>query len=249
MAAGRVAGCRLLHQSRHVHAIRGRRDYAVTFQVGRIVHGRQHRAAAALVGGDELAGQRRLPEHQVVGIGHHERVVAGEVAGQQQRVTGAEHPLLAHEGDRALRRGQPRPGGRAAAARQCLLQLQVAVEVVFQHALAAGGDYQQVTDPGVHQLADDEVERRPVQQRQHLLRHGAGGRQKPRAVAGGQNNSLHPYRCTANRCRTETRRPRELTVCRARASMRRRCTDITRWPASSGQAPPSGQAPRPHPAQ
>ena len=51
------------------------------------------------------------------------------------------------------------------------LQLDVLVEVVFQRALAAAGDEQQVIEPSGNGFFDDKLDRWLVDDGQHFLRH------------------------------------------------------------------------------
>ena len=63
-------------------------------------------------------------------------------------------------------------------------QLELPVEMIFDDALVAAGDEDEMLDAGLARLVDDMLNQRPVDHRQHLLRHGLGGRQKPGAEAG-----------------------------------------------------------------
>jgi len=143
---------RLLHDAGDVQAVFGQRHHAVAFQVGRIVLDGQHAAAGPLVGVDQLARERRLADVQVIGEHDHERGFTRERLGQQDRLAGAEHPLLPQEEEPARRHGD-RPLLVIRALRfEHLLQLHLAVDVVFQGALAARGDEQDVLDSGIPQL-------------------------------------------------------------------------------------------------
>jgi hypothetical protein len=62
-----------------------------------------------------------------------------------------------------------------------VLQLERAVEVVFEGPLAATGDDQDVGDPGPDGLLHHVLDGRFVYQRQHLLRLGLGRREEPGA--------------------------------------------------------------------
>ena len=72
----------------------------------------------------------------------------------------------------------------AAALLQRRLQLELAVEVVLQHALAAGGDENELIDPGGARLVDHVLDERPVDQGEHFLGHRLGGGQEPGAETG-----------------------------------------------------------------
>ena len=70
------------------------------------------------------------------------------------------------------------------------LQLELAVEMVLDDALVAAGDEDEMLDAGLAGLVDDVLDQRPVDHRQHLLRHGLGRRQEPGAEAGHGENRL-----------------------------------------------------------
>ena len=69
-------------------------------------------------------------------------------------------------------------------------QLELAVEMVLDDALVAAGDEDEMLDAGLARLVDDVLDQRPVDHRQHLLRHGLGGRQEPGAEAGDGENGF-----------------------------------------------------------
>ena len=56
--------------------------------------------------------------------------------------------------------------------------------MVLDHGLVAAGDEDEVLDAGLARLVDDVLDERPVDDRQHFLRHGLGRRQEPGAEAG-----------------------------------------------------------------
>ena len=64
------------------------------------------------------------------------------------------------------------------------LELELAVEMVLDHALVAAGDEDEMLDAGLARLVDHVLDQRPVDHRQHLLRHRLGGRQEAGAEAG-----------------------------------------------------------------
>jgi len=70
------------------------------------------------------------------------------------------------------------------------VQLGRPIEVILDRLLAPSRDDQDVGEPGADRLLDDELDRRRVDQRQHLLGHGLGGRQEPGAEAGGGDDGL-----------------------------------------------------------
>ena len=60
--------------------------------------------------------------------------------------------------------------------------------MVLDRRFVAAGDEDEMLDAGLARLVDDVLQHRPVDDRQHFLRHGLGRRQKSRAEAGdGQN--------------------------------------------------------------
>ena len=69
---------------------------------------------------------------------------------------------------------------------EVVLELEVAVEVVLDGALAATGDDEDVVDAGAHGLLDHVLDGRLVDDRQHLLRLAfvAGRNRVPRPAAG-----------------------------------------------------------------
>ena len=73
---------------------------------------------------------------------------------------------------------------------EVVLELEVAVEVVLDRALAAAGDDEDVGEPGPHRLLDHVLDRRLVDDRQHLLGLALGGRQEPGPEARGGDHRL-----------------------------------------------------------
>ncbi len=74
--------------------------------------------------------------------------------------------------------------GLLAALRQGQLKLELAVEMVLDHAFVAAGDEDQMLDAGLARLIHHVLDERPVHHRQHFLRHGLGRRQEAGAEAG-----------------------------------------------------------------
>src|SRR5262249_25958868 len=60
-----------------------------------------------------------------------------------------------------------------------VLELELAVEMVLDDALVAPGDEDEMLDAGLARLVDHVLDQRPVDHRQHLLRHRLGRRQEP----------------------------------------------------------------------
>ena len=71
-----------------------------------------------------------------------------------------------------------------------MLQLELAVEMVLDDALVAAGDEDEMLDAGLARLVDHMLDQRPVDDRQHLLRHGLGGGQEAGAEAGDRENGF-----------------------------------------------------------
>src|SRR5262249_32227153 len=68
--------------------------------------------------------------------------------------------------------------------------LELAVEMVLDDSLVAAGDEDEVLDAGLARLVDHMLNQRPVDHRQHLLRHGLGGREEPGAQPGDRENGF-----------------------------------------------------------
>ena len=62
--------------------------------------------------------------------------------------------------------------------------------MVLDHALVAPGDENEMLDAGLARLVDHVLDQRPVDHRQHLLRHRLGGGQKAGAEAGDGKNGF-----------------------------------------------------------
>jgi len=69
--------------------------------------------------------------------------------------------------------------------------------MVFDDRLVAAGDEDEMFDAGLARLIDDILDDRPVDDGQHLLGDGLGGREEPRAETGDRENclanSLHAF--------------------------------------------------------
>jgi hypothetical protein len=68
------------------------------------------------------------------------------------------------------------------------LKLELPVKVVFNDPFVAPGHENEVFDSGLTGLVNDMLNKRPIDNRQHFLRHSFSGRQEPGAEAGyGEN--------------------------------------------------------------
>ena len=131
--------------------------------------------------------------HQHVGQQQCERLVPDQLARAPDRMAQAQRQLLAGEA-RGARSGQVAGQGLeiggALALRERALELELAVEMVLDHRLVAAGDKDEMLDPGLARLVDDVLDQRPVDHRQHLLRHRLGGGQESGAQPGDRENGF-----------------------------------------------------------
>ena len=122
-----------------------------------------------------------------------ERLAADQFARAPHRVAEPERLLLAGKARRARDRqllGEEFQRVVLLALEQRHFQLELAVEMVLDDALVAAGDEDEMLDAGLAGLVDHVLDQRPVDHRQHLFRHGLGGRQEPGAEAGHGKNRL-----------------------------------------------------------
>ena len=131
--------------------------------------------------------------HQHVGQQQGERFVADQFARAPDRVAETEWRLLAREacgsGPRQIAR-QRLEIGMALALVQGMLQLELAIEVILNDCLVTAGDEDEILDTGFARLVDHMLDQRPIDHRQHFLRHGLGGGQKSGAEAGDGEDSF-----------------------------------------------------------
>ena len=142
---------------------------------------------------DHLRDAARLVLHQDVRQQQRERLVADELARAPHRMAEPERRLLAREargaGDRRVARQRVEIGLPLALGER-LLELELAVEMILDHALVAAGDEDEMLDAGLARLVDHVLHQRAVDHRQHLLRHGLGGRQEPGPQPGDGENGF-----------------------------------------------------------
>ena len=149
--------------------------------------------AGRAVGLDHLREAAGLVLHQHVRQQQRERLVADQLARAPHRMAEAERRLLAGEARGAGRRqvaGEQLQVGGLVALLQRHLELELAVEMVLDHALVAAGDEDEMLDAGLARLVDHVLDQRPVDHRQHLLGHGLGGGQEAGAEPGHGENGF-----------------------------------------------------------
>ncbi len=196
---GAAVRLRLLDQARDLvqpRVVRSRDlagyDAVSTGVFGRHLHDGHDRAVGLLVGMDQLADAGPLPDDDVVGQDHRERLVAHQLLGHQDSVAQAQLFLLAYVGDL----GQVRDGSDLAqlvdlAPRlQELLQLEVQIEVILDRPLLAAGDDDDLLDAGLDRLFDSVLDDRLVNEREHLLRLRLGGREEAGPPSRGRKDRL-----------------------------------------------------------
>src|SRR5262249_57395493 len=71
-----------------------------------------------------------------------------------------------------------------------VFELELAVEMVLDDGLVAAGDEDEMFDAGLARFVDHMLDQRPVDHRQHLLRHGLGGGQESGAQPGNWKDSF-----------------------------------------------------------
>ena len=75
---------------------------------------------------------------------------------------------------------------RLAALLQGGLELVGRIEMILQRTLVAAGDENELLDAGCQAFLDRILDERPVDDREHLLRHGLGGGQKAGTQTGNR---------------------------------------------------------------
>ena len=75
-----------------------------------------------------------------------------------------------------------------------MLELILLIEMVLDDALVTAGDEDEMLDPGLARLIDRILDQRPVNDRQHFLGHGLGGRQEACAEPGnGKHRGAYTF--------------------------------------------------------
>ena len=150
-------------------------------------------AAGFAIGLDHLGEAGYLADHQVVGEQHGKGLVADERARAPDRMAEAERGLLPGIGD-LPGLGEPRFELREhvllAAFAQGRLELEGAVEMIVDGTLASARDKEELLDPRCLGLLDRVMNERLVDDRQHLLRHRLGRRQKAGSQPGDREDGF-----------------------------------------------------------
>ena len=135
---------------------------------------------------------RAVADHHVIGEDHRKRLVPDQVLGHQHGMPQPELLLLAdvrHLGKVADVANLPEHLDVALFLEQGL-ELVRQVEVVFDRALLAGRDDDDLLDARRDGLLDRVLDDRLVHQREHFLRLRLGGWKEPGAPAGGREDSF-----------------------------------------------------------
>src|SRR5579872_1236301 len=83
---------------------------------------------------------------------------------------------------------------------QCHFELELAVEMIFDDAFVAARDENEMLDSSLASFVHHMLNQRPVDDRQHLLRHGLGRRQEPGAEPGyGEDRFTDAFHAIARR--------------------------------------------------
>ncbi len=145
-----------------------------------------------VVGVDELPDAWALAHHHVVREDHGERLVAHELLGHEDRMPQAELLLLADVGDLGEVADVPDLAKELdlAALFEQVLELEVEVEVILDRPLLAGGDDDHLLDARRDCLLDRVLDHGPVDEGEHLLGLGLGGRKESGAPPGGGEDGL-----------------------------------------------------------
>src|SRR6476646_9630754 len=85
---------------------------------------------------------------------------------------------------------QKRELGFLAPLRQSQLELELAVEVIFDHALVPARNEDEMLDAGLARLIHHVLDKRPVDHRKHFLGHRLGCRQKAGSKASNRKYGL-----------------------------------------------------------
>ena len=156
-------------------------------------------AVAVFTGGfDHLREASGLVLHEHVGQQQGKRLAADQFPGAPNGMAEPQRLLLAGKAGRArVRQFPPQSVERflLLALEQRHFQFELPVEMILDNPFVPPGDEYEMLDAGFARLVDDMLDQRPVNHRQHFLRHGLCGRQEPSAKPGdgkdGFTNDLH----------------------------------------------------------
>ena len=149
---------------------------------------------AELVGGvDHLTEAAARVENQLVRQHHGEGLVADDVARAPHRMAEPVRGLLAGEAHCAggrLELLQQGDLGRLVAGLERGVEFEHPVEMILDDALVASGHEHEMLDAGFAGFIDDVLDQRPIDDRQHFLRHRLGGGQDAGAETGNREHGF-----------------------------------------------------------
>ena len=144
--------------------------------------------------------------HQHVREQQRERLVPHQLARAPHGVSETERQLLTGEACGAGHRQVARQRleiRMPLALDQCVLEFELPVEVILDHALVAAGDEDEMLDAGLARLVNDVLDQRPIEHRQHFLGHRLGRGEEPGAQPGHGKNGFAvemPGKAIASKC-------------------------------------------------
>src|SRR5262249_38735370 len=156
------------------------------------LHQRDDTALDALCLRDHRFEQQDPLVDEIVAEEHDERLVADVLARHPDRVAETQRLALTDEvdGGEVGERLDLFQRFRLATFFELELELDVAIEVVFEASLAPAADHEDVVDAGAHCLLDYVLDGRLVHHRQHLLRLRLRRRKEPRAEPRSRDHRL-----------------------------------------------------------
>ena len=142
---------------------------------------------------DHLLETPGIVLHQHVREQQRERLVPHQLARAPHGVSETERQLLTGEACGAGHRQVARQRleiRMPLALDQCVLEFELPVEVILDHALVAAGDEDEMLDAGLARLVNDVLDQRPIEHRQHFLGHRLGRGEEPGAQPGHGKNGF-----------------------------------------------------------
>ncbi len=135
--------------------------------------------------------EHRRAGHQLVGQQHRERFVADGLAGAPDGVAEAFRVVLVDDVDTPVApdRTQPFGGVRLAFGFERVDERLVGGEVGVEGRLRTAADDHDVVAPGSERLVDDQLDRRPIADREQLLRNGFRCRKETGSQTGRRDDS------------------------------------------------------------